>query len=649
MKMKKIILSAFFILFIQQNFAQKVQVEAADKKYERYSYIEAIATYERIAEKGYKNEAMFQKLGNSYYFNANLEKAAKWYSELFALNMDQDSEYCYRYSQSLKSIGDYKKADEIIALFNKKAATDQRAILYRNDKNYLKNIEANSGRFAVEDAGINSKYSDYGTAFSGDNFVFASARDTIGVSKTVFKWTNQSFTNLYSSTVSTTGRLGQPERFSRKINSKFHESTPVFTKDGKTMYFTRNNYLDGKRGKDAERITLLKIYKATAENGVWNNVVELPFNSDNYSVAHPALSPDDTQLYFASNMPGSLGQSDIFKVAIHSDGTYSTPVNLGVAVNTEGRETFPFITDDNELFFASDGRPGLGGLDIYRTKMGTDSTASFAEVTNLSSPINSPQDDFALFMDSKSKIGFFTSNRPGGHGYDDIYKFSAIPCTQSLSGTISDSESNEAITNASITLYDKDHKKLLNTFSDSSGNYSFAVDCGQTYIVGAKKEHYESNEDITVIPNNSGKTTLLLKLTKDGCHLIVGQDLAKCFGIKMIYFDLDKSNIRKDATLELEKILDVLQQNPKVRIDIRSHTDCRQTAKYNEALSDRRATSTMDWLIKNGIAAYRLTAKGYGESQLINDCGCEPTNESNCTEEQHQANRRSEFIVTAIE
>ncbi|MCW2121133.1 OmpA family protein [Flavobacterium sp. 7A] len=647
--MKKIILSTFFFLFIQHNFAQKASVAAADKQYERYSYIEAIATYERIADKGYKDQQMFQKLGNAYYFNANLEKAAKWYGELFEMNEDQGPEYCYRYSQSLKSIGEYKKADKIIALFNKKSANDQRAILYSNDKNYLEDIKSNSGRFIIEDAGINSEFSDYGTAFSGNNLVFASARDTVGVSKRIFKWTNQSFTNLYSAEVQSNGKISQPVRFSRKVNSIFHESTPVFTKDGTTMYFTRNNYLDGKRGKDTERITLLKIYKATADNGEWKNIVELPFNSDNYSIAHPALSPDDKELYFASNMKGTLGQSDIFKVSINSDGTYSTPINLGRSINTEGRETFPFIAENNELFFASDGRPGLGGLDIYRAKIGIGGVLSFGEVSNLNMPINSAQDDFALMMDSTSKTGFFTSNRPGGHGYDDIYKFTEVPCNQSLSGVVSDLDSNEVIGAAAINLYDKDHKVLGSTISDSNGYYTFAVKCGESYIVEAKKEHYESNEDITIIANKSGESTLPLTLTKDGCHLIVGADLAKCFNIKMIYFDLDKSKIRKDAALELEKILDVLQQYPKVKIDIRSHTDCRQTAKYNEALSDRRAKSTMGWLVNNGIAASRLTAKGYGESQLVNECGCEPTNTSNCTEEQHQLNRRSEFIVTAIE
>ncbi|MCG9794063.1 OmpA family protein [Flavobacterium algicola] len=647
--MKKIILNIILILFVQQNFAQKASVAAADKQYEKYAYIEAIATYERVAIKGYKDEKMFQKLGNAYYFNANLAQAAHWYGELFAMNQDQEAEYCYRYSQSLKSIGEYTKADEIIALYSKKVGTDQRAILHAKDKNYLEDIESNSGRFAIEDAGINSEYSDYGTAFSGNNLVFASARDTIGVSKKVFKWTNQSFTNLYSASVQSNGKLSAPERFSKNINSKFHESTPIFTKDGSTMYFTRNNYLDGKRGKDAERITLLKIYKATAVDGKWQNVIELPFNSDSYSVAHPALSPDDTELYFASNMPGTLGQSDIFKVTINSDGTYSTPVNLGRAVNTEGRETFPFIADDNELFFASDGRPGLGGLDVYHTKIGEGTIPTFGEVANMNMPINSPQDDFGLFIDSKSRIGFFTSNRPGGHGYDDIYKFSEILCKQTLSGVISDAESNAIIPNAIVNLYDKDHKPLLNVTTDANGNYSFTVDCGRTYVVEAKKEHYDSNEDITIIPNQSGTSTLPLKLTKDGCHLVVGTDLAKCFNIKMIYFDLDKSFIREDAVVELEKILDVLNQHPAVKIDIRSHTDCRQTAKYNESLSDRRAKSTMAWLVKNGVAASRLTAKGYGEKQLINDCGCEPTNESSCTEEQHQLNRRSEFIVTAID
>lgn len=641
--MKNFIFSTCLLLLFTQGYAQKAKIAAADKDFERYAYVDAIATYERIALKGYKDEKMFQKLGNAYYFNAELGKAEKWYGELFALNSDQSIDYCYRYAQSLKSVGDYKKADKILELYAKKAGSDQRAKLFLNDKNYLENIRENSGRYSVEDAGVNSEYSDYGTSFSGDNLIFASARDTIGKLGKKSKWTNQSFTNIYQSKVNSNGRLEMPKLFEGKINSKFHESTPVFTKDGKTMYFTRNNYLNGKKGKDDERITLLKIYKATNVDGEWVDVVELPFNSDDYSVAHPALSVDDKELYFASNMPGTSGQSDLFKVKINNDGTYSIPENLGIEINTEGRETFPFISDDNKLYFASDGRPGLGGLDIYVTKI--TSSSSFGKIDNIGSPINGPQDDFALFIDSKSTIGFFTSNRSGGRGYDDIYKFSEIQCKQALTGVVTDVETKFAIPSAKVSLYDTNNHFIQGTVANGSGEYQFDVQCGKVYNVRAEKTHYETKEEPISIPSVSGVTTLPIALIKEGCELVVGVDLAKCFGIKMIYFDLDKSNIRKDAALDLEKILDVMLQYPQIKIDIRSHTDSRQTFKYNESLSDRRAKSTRAWLIQKGVSGDRLTAKGYGESQLVNRCadGVE------CTEEEHQSNRRSEFIITAIE
>jgi outer membrane protein OmpA-like peptidoglycan-associated protein/tetratricopeptide (TPR) repeat protein len=649
MKMKNIIYSAFLLLFICQAHAQKASLAAADKKYDRFSYIDAIATYERIASKGYKDEKMFQKLGNAYYFNSELVKAEKWYTELFTMNPNQDGETCYRYSQCLKAIGNYKKADAILEVYSKISGTDQRAKLFNNDKNYLQEIKEKPVKFNIEDSGINSVSSDYGSAFLGNKIIFASARDTIGISKKVFKQTNEYFTNLYSSEVTPKGKLSKPERFGNKINSKFHESTPVFTKDGKTMYLTRNNFLDSKKGKDSLGITLLKIYKATLEDGKWVNLTELPFNSDEYSVAHPALSPDDKELYFASNMPGTIGQSDIFKVKINDDGTYSKPENLGTAINTEGKESFPFISDDNQLYFASDGRPGLGGLDIYSAKLSDDN--KFGEVENLGEPINSKQDDFAFLIDNKNKIGFFSSNRAGGKGSDDIYSFSEIvkvKCIQKLEGIITDLDSKEVLANAKVSLFDTNNQIITTAFTDNNGAYNFDVDCGKTYFVRAEIKHYETNEEQVSIDNVSGKTTLSISLVKNGCELAVGLDVAKCFGIKFIYFDLNKSDIRNDAVLDLEKILDVMKQYPTIKVEVRSHTDCRQTAKYNLLLSDRRAKATINWLVENGIDASRLTGKGYGESQLINDCGCEPTNDSNCTEEQHQANRRSEFIIMSL-
>ena len=308
---------AIISVFSFNSYAQKSQVASAEKKYNNFAYIDAIKTYERVAEKGYKSEDMFQKLGNSYYFNGELDKAAKWYGELFAMAPDQQSEYLYRYAQSLKAVGQTDKANQMMEQFNQKAGNDSRASLYGKNKNYLDVIKANSGRYKIEDAGINSKYSDYGSAFFLNKLVFTSARDTGNFMQRKHKWTNQHFTNLYVSDLGQELTPGKVDKFSKKVKSRFHESSAIFTKDGKTMYFTRNNFLDGKKGKNGEQITLIKTYKASFENEDWNKITELPFNSDSYSVAHPALSPDEKTLYFASDMPGTMGQSDIFKVKIN--------------------------------------------------------------------------------------------------------------------------------------------------------------------------------------------------------------------------------------------------------------------------------------------------------------------------------------------
>jgi len=646
MKIKTIIYSIILSSIVNYGYAQKKKVAAADKQYERYAFVDAITTYEVIAAKGYKDEKMFQKLGNAYYFNADLPKAAKWYGELFAMNQQQDPEYYYRYSQSLKATGDYTKADSMMEQFNMKLGNDQRAKLYASHKNYLEEIKANSGRYTIADAGINSAYSDYGASFFGNKLVFTSARDTGFISKKVFRWTNQSFTNLYESDVNADNTLSKPRKFGKKINSKYHESTPVFSKDGTSMYFTRNNFLDRKKGESSNGVTLLKLYKATFQDNQWGNVTELPFNSDQYSVAHPALSPDDRTLYFSSDMPGTMGQSDIFRVRIYEDGSYSTPENLGVTINTEGRETFPFVSGDNELYFASDGHPGLGGLDIFVSKI--EKNNSFKEVQNVGTPVNGSKDDFALMIDSKSRNGFFTSNREGGKGYDDIYKFKEdrkLACEQILSGIISDQETGLKLVGSKVSLFDEKFQPLKEAIADENGQYSFDVTCGGSYYVRAEKQDYLTKESKINIADTRGKTDFPLALEKQIKPIEKGVDLAVTLRIPNIYFELDKYSITKDATIELEKIVVVMKKYPAIKVDVRSHTDSRDTAKYNQVLSNRRAKATIDWLVENGIEASRLTGKGFGETQLVNKC----SDGVQCTEEEHLANRRSEFIVISME
>lgn len=640
--MKKSIL--FYIVFlsfcVSAMYAQKATIKRADKKYDSYAYIDVIQTYEKVALKGYKSEDIFKKLGNSYYFNANYESASKWYGELFAMNPNIESEYYFRYAQSLKSTGELQKSNQLMAEFYTKSQNDSRGKLYNKTSNYLDEIKANSGRYNIEDARINSKYSDYGTFIYDNKIYFASARDTGNFSQRKHTWTGEYFTNLYFSSVDSV----KVKKIKNGLNSKFHEATPVFTKDGKTVYFTRNNYVNGKKGKSDKKINFIKLYQSTLQNNKWTNITALPFASDNYSTAHPALSPDERTLYFASDMPGTFGQSDLYKVSINDNGGFGTPENLGKTINTEGKETFPFVTDENEIYFASDGHPGLGGLDVFAGKLNKDGTIS--DIQNLGNDINSPQDDFAYVIDPVSRIGYFSSNKDGGQGSDDIYKFvenKALRCVQQLSGQITDAVTGAILPESKVTLYENRTEKNT-TITDNNGAYKFEVDCGKTYNVRAEKVEYATQEISITIGKLSGKTSLPIALHPATCKVTVGDDLGKCFGIKMIYFDLDKSNIGPQAALDLEKILQVLNNNPTMKLDIRSYTDSRQTHQYNQALSDRRAKSTVNWLIKNGVTANRLTAKGYGETALLNGC----SDGVDCTEAEHQMNRRSEFVITAI-
>lgn len=645
MKNNILLLITIVSVFSFNCFAQKTRISSAEKKYDSYAYIDAIKTYKKVAAKGYKSADMFKKLGNSYYYNAQYDEAAKWYGELFAITTDVDTEYYFRYSQCLRSIGENDQANEMYEKFNQLSGGDTRGKNFTNNKNFLEKIKENSGRYEIEDAGINSQYSDYGSAIYLNKLVFASARDTGSLGHRKHAWTNSYFTNLYSAEIGEEMAPSKVDKFNRNLKSRFHESTPTFSKDGKTMYFTRNNFLDGKKGKDGNNITLIKIYKATFENDQWTNIKEVPFDSDSYSTAHPSLSPDEKTLYFASDMPGTLGQSDIFKVAIHDDGSFGNPINLGNTINTEGKETFPFVTDEKEIYFASDGHPGLGGLDVFVSKMNDNGT--FNEVQNVGADVNSSKDDFAYMIDSKSRRGFFSSNRDGGQGFDDIYKFletKRLTCEQLLYGEITDINTAEPLPNSTITLLDDKLNVVGTTTSDEKGNYSIPVECGKRYSVRASNDDYTTEEKLITIKKENGKTHLAFALEKAVCKIAVGDDLGKCFGIKMIYFDFDKSDIRIEAALDLEKILDVMDQYPKMKLDIRSHTDSRGSSKYNEALSDRRAKSTINWLVKNGVNKNRLVGKGYGENELVNKC----SDGIECTEEEHQMNRRSEFLVTEL-
>lgn len=630
---KNIVLFLFVSCFVH---AQQVKLNKAEKEFNSFAYVDAIEVYEKILQNGYQSAELYEKLGNSYYLNGETEKAASCYKALLPYNTQIDPEIYFKYSHCLKALNQYEEANKMMHIYYDKTSN---AVSKEELDSYLSDIKNNSKEYVIKPTDINTEFSDYGPYYYANKVYFTSAIDSGAVRKKTHEWTGQNFTDIYVASVNKDTTLTYSGNYSKKINTKFNESSPVLTKDGKTIYFTRNNFLNGKKGKSSDKSTFVKIYKATLVDGDWANINELPFNNNESSFAHPALSLDEKTMYFASDMAGTNGYSDIYKVKINSDGSFGSPENLGTQINTSGRESFPSIDKDGNLYFASDGHLGLGGLDLFKAEIRKD--GSFEKPKNLGERINSPKDDFAVTFYDKTS-GFFTSNRDNGKGFDDIYYFKENVCQQVADGKIYDKQTNEIITDVTVLLYNDEMKELEALKSDSAGYYSFSIDCSKKYYIRVNKTDYEPEEiKITTNAVNQKVNTNNIYLTKKQIPLEEGTDLAKIFNISKIYFDLDKSYIRSDAEVHLQKIVEVLKQYPTMEIDIRSHTDSRQTHKYNESLSDRRAKSTLEYLVKNGISRNRLTAKGYGESQLINKCADNVT----CTEEEHQMNRRSEFII----
>lgn len=623
--------------------AQGGKYTKADKEYDDLAYINASDIYLYVADKGYRSLELLQKLGNTFYFNAEYTEAAHWYGESFSLIGHTDSIqpepiYYLRYAQSLHASGNRNEARE---WFNKYTGLvpqkEQRTVAQ-----YHKLMEKNSGRYIIQNLEVNTSAIDFGASFSGNKLLFASTRDTGTVTTRTSSWDNRTFLNLYEAPINENGSLGPVSKLKGILKSRFHESSATVTKDGNTMYFTRNNITSKEKNKKKETKNL-KIYRAKRQgNGEWGDLEDLSINDKGFNTAHPALSPDGKKLYFVSDRKGSVGQTDIFVVEINENGSLGTPENLGPQVNTKGRESFPFVTERDELYFSSDGHYGHGGYDVFYM----DLSGTMAGVPiNVGKPVNSEKDDFAFAIDKEGKKGYFSSNRPGGQGNDDIYSFVQIKdiaetLKSRIYGKVVDVDTGEPLENAPITILNGKGDKIYMLKTDADGNYmADPTNIMLTYRVLSEKGEYDS-DDAQVIAGN-GENEVNFALKRNTYTLTEGLDLAKILNIPMIYFDFDGSDIRSDADVELQKALAVLQRYPALRIDIRSHTDSRGDDAYNRSLSERRARSTMEWLVRNGIDRSRLMAKGYGESQLVNHC----PNGIPCSEEAHQQNRRSEFIV----
>ncbi len=507
--------------------------------------------------------------------------------------------------------------------------------------NYAQNKQE---RYSIKNLSINNAYSNFGTSFFGtDKMIFAAPAKRNYIINNTWKPNGQPFLDLYEGTISADGELTNIKKFSSKINTKFHEADVAFSKDKKTVYFSRSNYFDGKYRKDTLGINRIKMFKASVDsNNKWTNIEPMPFNNDNYSTGQPTISEDGKTLYFVSDMPGTLGKTDIFKAAIHKDGTYGKPINLGPEVNTPEREMFPFIDGNNDLYYSTDGRPdGRGMLDIYVNRITPD---GILPAVNLGDNINSDRDDFAFIIDKDKRSGYFSSNRINGKGDDDIYYFyEEIPlvyeCNQTITVIVKSKKTKEVIPNANLNIYKGEALLVEGEKANEQGEYVYNADCETTYKVEANKKYYITTSKIIKTSNkNKINKNVILYLPVD--EFIVLRDKVM-IDVNSIYFNYDKFNIRRDAALELDKVVAIMKKYPKLIVESGSHTDSRGPDKYNIILSDKRAKSTMDYIISKGISPDRISGKGYGETRLTNRC----SNGVKCSEEEHQLNRRTEFVI----
>ncbi|WP_318308301.1 OmpA family protein [Flagellimonas crocea] len=636
MNIKHIIRILIAVFLSHFALAQEGKIKKANEDFFNYDYIDARKIYLSVVEDGYTSAQIFKKLGDTYYFNSEYGEAAVWYVKLVETYPDEvGADYYYRAAQSLKSIG---KIEESKSLMEKYVASSGTSSL--NWESFQELSNTSSDQYLVKNITDGMDGSDFGPSYFGNKIVFSSSSINTEGNK-IHDWNGLPYLDLFEAEIGEDGKLTNIKKLEGDVNSPYHESSAVFTKDGKTIYFTRNNYINGKKKRGKQRLVSLKIYKASLrDDGSWGNVVELPFNDDSYSTAHPALNPEENRLYFSSNRDGSLGGSDLWYVDILSNGTYGEPVNLGSKINTTERETFPFVSEDNKLFFSSDGHMGLGGLDIFMVPL---KNLNSEAMKNLGQPINSNQDDFGFIIKEKEKTGYLSSNRggQGGSSFDDIYLITEN-CNPVFYGAITDAKTGKPLEGSVVYLMDKDNKVISQQITKSNGNYQFEenIDCKNQYVLRASNDEkeYVPQEKVVVTPEGSNMLQVNIALTPPDCPV---NDLGCRLDLQPIYFDFDKHNIRPDAEVELAKILQAMKQYPQLNIHIESHTDSRGDDAYNMQLSERRAKSTLEWLVNKGIDKSRLTSKGYGESQLINNC----SNGVQCSEEEHQLNRRSMFII----
>lgn len=604
--------------------AQNKNTQTADKYFAKYEFVEAIEAYSKLVDDGKGDEYVYGQLAEANYNIFSTTEAERWYAK--ALESNQDSEMMYKYSQMLKSNGKYDESNKWMKKFADQNPKDKRAKAFKANPDYIPGILEGEKLYELSTLEINSEFSDYGGTVKDGNLYFSSARNK---SRRNYGWNEEPYLDVYQVALLD---AQEAELLSGDVNTRYHEGLTSFSPDGNTMYFSRESFFEGDYEKNKEAKTkksLLYLFKASKEGDSWGNVQPLTLNNKEYSVKSPSVSKDGNTLYFASDMPGGKGLFDIYKVAINGDGSLGTVENLGGKVNTEGQEMFPYISDKDILYFSSNGHLGLGGLDVFHiTESG--------DVVNAGVPVNSNADDLAFTINEETGEGFVSSNREGGKGNDDIYALKRLmPCLVELTTTVVDNVTNNPLSGVEVTIKDANGRVVSSETSNSDGQVTYSVSCDKTLEITGVLKDYLSN---SITFSGSNEKEYAIQLNLDPIEVIIVEDKVV---LNPIFFEFDKSNITEQGAFELDKLVAIMSKYQEMVILAESHTDSRGPASYNERLSDRRAKSTVQYVISKGIDASRISGIGKGENEPKIDCG------SKCTEEEHQTNRRSEFNIVS--
>lgn len=619
--MKNLYIALSFVAISFTMSAQNKNTKTADKLFARFEYIDATKEYLKLVENGTSDSYVYKQLADANYNMFNSTEAIKWYAK--ATETQQDAETYYRYAQMLKAEGKYDNANKQMRKFAAASPNDLRTKAFNENPNYIPSLLDTTKLYNVKSSEISSDKSDFGAVLYDNSLYFTSARN--GARKT-YGWTEEPFLDIYKADYNTDGTITNASPV-KELNSKWHDGPITISTDGKTAYFASESYKENqsspKDKKANAKYSQVYLFSATKNGDSWGGISSLPFNDKSFSNSNPSLSRDGKTLYFSSNRPSSVGGTDIWKVAINADGTYGEPQNLGIKVNTEGNETFPFIADDNKtLYFASSGKQGLGGLDVYQIDL------SNGDATNLGKPVNSEKDDFAFTFNESKKIGFLSTNRSGK---DDVFIVNPI-CAVDVLIVVTDAKTGAILANASVSILDDKKNVIATQMSNDKGEVSYKVECDRAYVVQASKDGYEGNT-FAVMKSKGPKAKVDAALQPIDVIITETEII-----LKPIYFEFDKSNITQEGAFELDKLVQVMKNNDKMVIMAKSHTDSRGSDNYNLSLSDSRAKATVQYIISRGINASRISGKGTGELEPKEIC-------NPCTEAQHALNRRSEFLI----